>query len=514
MIVFLSTADTDLLTLHARHARHARHALEPGAGPPVRTANAAALSAELLDELVDELLRQPVGGAVVVMRLHGGRRAAAATLDAVVSACRTRGLPLVALSGDGGADDDLDSVSSAGADVGRRCRAYLSYGGTGNLQALVRYLSDTFLGTAYGAAAPAPQPLDGVYGTHPESPPGQTSVADEDRLAHRLAHRLDRVASRPRVGVLFYRAHWLSGNVTFVDALIRALEVCGCSALAVFCESLRPQPGESSHVLGRYFVDAAGRPRVDAVISTLSFAASRLETPSEGGLEEATEAVGGVASWLARLDVPVLQALVCTESRREWEERAAGLAPLDVAMQVALPEFDGRIVTVPVCFKETGPDGIARYVPDEERCAALAAQAAAWARLRRTPNRTKRVAIVLGNSPPRNGRLGNAVGLDTPASLVGLLRALRAAGYAVDAFPETGDALLHRLIENGTYDAEFAASAMPGERPLASGVPTQPPGLRLGNVFVGIQPPRGWDDDPDAIYHDPELPPPAAYAAC
>ena len=496
MILLLSTADTDLLALDA--ARRV-------GGPPVRAANPAVLPAGRLDEL----LRLPAGGAVVVMRLHGGRPAAVDAVDAVVSACRARSLPLLALSGDGQPGPDLDSLSTASADVLERAQGYLSYGGTRNLEALVRYLSDTFLGTSYGAPPPAPQPLHGVYGACSDGPPSEASRADEAPAP-----------ARPCVGILFYRAHWLSGNLAFVDALVRALELHGCSALAVFCESLRPRGGDAAHVLERYFMDSEGRARVDAVISTLSFAASRLETPGENGLEEATEATGDAARWLERLGVPVLQALVCTEPRRVWEERASGLGPLDVTMQVALPEFDGRIVTVPVCFKDTGPDAVARYVPDEERCAALASQAAAWARLRRTPNGQKRVAIVLGNSPPRNGRLGNAVGLDTPASLVGLLRALRAAGYAVDDFPaddstaddspRAGDALMHRLIEAGTYDPEFGAPGVPGDE-VGRGSPTDPPGLRLGNVFVGIQPPRGWDDDPDAIYHDPELPPPAAY---
>jgi cobaltochelatase CobN len=212
----------------------------------------------------------------------------------------------------------------------------------------------------------------------------------------------------------------------------------------------------------------------------------------------------------------VLQALVGTDGRESWAGRVAGLRPLDVAMQVALPEFDGRLIAVPVAFKEgptappapgAGGPAVGLYVPDPERCAALARQAAAWAALRRTAPARRRVAVVLGNSPSSNGRIGNGVGLDTPASLLSLLHALRGAGYGVEDLPASGDALMHRLIAGGTYDPEA------GELPVPAGWDEHhpPPGSRFGNVFVGLQPPRGWGDDPQRIYHDPELPPPPAY---
>jgi cobaltochelatase CobN len=38
-------------------------------------------------------------------------------------------------------------------------------------------------------------------------------------------------------------------------------------------------------------------------------------------------------------------------------------------------------------------------------------------------------------------------------------------------------------------------------------------GLSFGNVFVGIQPPRGFGENPIAIYHDPDLPPTHHYLA-
>ena len=499
MIVLLSTADTDLLALEgARRQLGAPAPAVYAANPTWPAAAGQALAA---------LQARPPGQAVVLLRLHGGRRACPDAVDTLAAACRARRVPLLALSADGSPDPELAALSTAPAALLAEAQAYLQHGGAANLAALLCLLSNTFLGSSLAVAPPQPQPEAGVY--HPDAAEAGSSVAR--RLAKRAAAQ-----GRPLVAILFYRAHWLSGNLAFVDALVQALERHGCEALPLFCQSLRLPLPPAAHPLERYLLDRSGKPRVDVVVSTLSFAASRLAVPSAGGLEQAAEADETTATWLARLGVPVLQALVCTEPRATWLARAAGLRPLDVAMQVALPEFDGRIITVPVCFKESGAEGgtsndgtrdarLPRYVPDLERCAALAAQAAAWARLRRTPNDRKRVAIMLGNSPARNGRLGNGVGLDTPASLVALLQVLRHAGYRVGEFPESGDALMHQLIAAGTYDPDFG-------RPEGAAAEA-PPGLLLDHVFVGIQPPRGWDSDPEAIYHDPYRPPPAAYVA-
>ena len=219
-------------------------------------------------------------------------------------------------------------------------------------------------------------------------------------------------------------------------------------------------------------------------------------------------------------------------------------------MQVAIPEFDGRLITVPFSFKEQGPDGIPRYAADPERAARLAGIAVRHARLARTPNAAKRVAIMLSSYPTKHSRVGNAVGLDTPASAVALLRAMREAGYDLgDGFPEDGDTLIHALIAAGGHDTEWLTEdqlrAAPARVPLAayrrffSDLPNglgssiqshwgAPPGelytdestgdivlacLRFGHVVLMIQPPRGFGENPVAIYHDPDLPPSHHYLA-
>jgi cobaltochelatase CobN len=229
---------------------------------------------------------------------------------------------------------------------------------------------------------------------------------------------------------------------------------------------------------------------------------------------------------------------------------------------VAIPEFDGRLISVPFSFKETGEDGLSRYVPDAERAARVAGTAVALARLRHIPPPERRVAIVLSAYPTKHARIGNAVGLDTPASAVRLLRALRERGYDIgpsagpDALPGVeppdGDALIQAVIAAGGQDPEWltdqqlagAAVRIPAAqyRRWFGRLPAElrasmenawgpPPGelyvdraaspdgdivlaaLRAGNVVLLVQPPRGFGENPVAIYHDPELPPSHHYLA-
>jgi cobaltochelatase CobN len=347
----------------------------------------------------------------------------------------------------------------------------------------------------------------------------------------------DHETARPVVAVVFYRAHELSGNTAFVDTLCAAIAGHGATPLPVFCASLRSADAQLTELL---------RP-AGAVITTVLAAGGSAPGNNTAGAAAEGDWDAGV---LAGLDVPVLQGLCLTSSRAQWEASGAALAPIDAAMQVAIPEFDGRLITVPFSFKEEGPDGIPRYAADPERAARLAGIAVRHARLAATPNSAKRVAIMLSSYPTKHARVGNAVGLDTPASAVALLRAMREAGYDLgDGFPEDGDALIHALIAAGGHDTEWLTEeqlrAAPARVPLAtyrrffSDVPNglgssiqshwgAPPGelytdeqsgdivlasLRFGHVVLMIQPPRGFGENPVAIYHDPGLPPSHHYLA-
>lgn len=141
-----------------------------------------------------------------------------------------------------------------------------------------------------------------------------------------------------------------------------------------------------------------------------------------------------------------------------------------MASQVAVPEFDGRIITVPFSFKEIDEDGLISYVADAERCARVAGLAVRHARLRHVAPPDKRVALVFSAYPTKHARIGNAVGLDTPASAVALLRALRDRGYHVGDLPgveaNDGDALIHALIERGGQDPDWLTEGQLAGNPI------------------------------------------------
>ena len=322
---------------------------------------------------------------------------------------------------------------------------YLRHGGVENVKQLLLFLSDTLLMTGYGFEPPAPLPECGIY--HPACP---EQVSLESYLNTRWQ------ANRPAVGVLFYRTHWMSGNREFVDALIEAVEGQGCNVLPVFCYSLRGTDGPPA-AFRELVLDEQGQPRVDCLISTLSYSMGSL------AVQGVTIAEGWSVEFLEAMNLPIIQAITSTSSHAEWAQSDAGLTPLDTAMSVAIPEFDGRIISVPVSFKEVVVEDstiggvVTKYLPVADRIQLVAGMAVRLARLRHAPNAAKRVAVLFSSYPTKAARIGNAVGLDSPASLMHLLHALRQAGYDLGAepLPPDSDSLMQALIASGTYDKEF-----------------------------------------------------------
>ncbi|MET8119984.1 cobaltochelatase subunit CobN [Micromonospora sp. NPDC005189] len=488
-ILLLSTADTDLLAARA-------------SGADYRLANPARVPADEVPALLD-------GVDLVVVRLLGGRQAWPDGLAAVLAT----GVPTVVLGGEALPDAELMAISTVPSGVVTQALAYLVEGGPDNLGQMARFLSDTVLLTGEGFAPPAPTPAYGVHGAHLADP------------------------YRPTVGIVFYRAHALAGNTGFVDVLVEAVRAAGGNPLPIFCGSLRGLTADS----GPFGLFA----RCDALLVTVLAAGGAVAADASGGGDSDAWDVGA----LAALDVPIIQALCLTSTRAQWARSDAGLSPLDAAMQVAIPEFDGRIVTVPFSFKQIDADGLSVYAADEERAARVAGIAVRHARLRYVPNADKRIAVLLSSYPTKHSRVGNAVGLDTPVSAVRLFAALADAGYHLgDApLPDDGDALIHALIAAGGHDVEWltpeqlaaAEARVPGQtyRRWFDQVPAElrermrehwgePPGelyteggdialagLRFGNVVLLIQPPRGFGENPIAIYHDPDLPPSHHYLA-
>jgi cobaltochelatase CobN len=504
---FVTTADTEILAAAAAVDRL-------GAGfPEVRCANPSGVGGSEARALVDDVLN---GARVVVCRVLGGRRGWPDGLDLLVRGCRERGVVLVALGGEAAPDAEMTALSTAPAGAVAQAGEYLRHGDVDNVEQLLRFLADTFLLEGFGFEPPHEVADLGIY-RDDQAPPGA-----------------------PTIGVCFYRSHFLTGNTAFVDALCDAIRDAGAGVLAVWSYTLRRDADGAVPALR--LLDG----RVDALITTM------LATGGSG----AADAEHWDASALAGLDVPVLQAVCATGSRAQWLESDAGLAPLDAATQVAIPEFDGRLLAGVISFKERdgadSPVGVAvpRYLPDLERCARAARLAVRHARLRHIAPADRRVAMLLTSFPTRHARVGMAVGLDTPASALALLDTLKREGMRVDHDFAHGDQLMHALIATGGQDPEFLTDAqlaaaplrmpaaeylswyatLPGSLRAAVEERWGPPpgnqyiddttgdfviaGLELGNVVIAIQPPRGYGEDPVSLYHDPELPPTHHYLAC
>ncbi|MFV0259971.1 MAG: cobaltochelatase subunit CobN [Acidimicrobiales bacterium] len=511
MIIFGANTDTELLAL-----RSVAEDLPAELGPvqwfhPDRTGR----------------LPDVAGARLVVVRLLGGIERWEDGFVELRRRCVEAGVPLVAVGGEREPDPELLGRSTLPTGVTSEAHRYLYAGGPANIANLLRFLSDTVEMTGLGFGPPVTLEPVGVWtgaGLGARAGTGPADPAD----------------GRPRVAVIFYRAHLVAGNTSYVGDLCAAIEAAGGDPVAVWTYSLRPD--QTGTVPALRLCRELG---VDLIITSTLAAGS---TGDDGD--------GWVVSGLDELDVPVIQSPPSSRSRAEWEADDAGLTPLDVASGVAIPEFDGRIIGPTFAFKEVVDDDdhgeILATRADPERAARLASLAVRTARLGGIPARERRVAVVLSAYPTNRARLGNAVGLDTPASAVGLLAALRADGMRVDRIPADGDALMAELADGFTYDhAELtrvqvarAAGSLSAERYRAwfDTLPADArdqmvglwgdapgavyvheaadgtealhfPGLDLGNVLVTIQPPRGFGADPIATYHAPDLPPPHHYLA-
>jgi cobaltochelatase CobN len=537
-IMLLSHADTDLLTLS-----RAKESLPAGL-----EVSAYSLNALRSEDQMEVLLAGELGRAgVIVLRVHGPLSCVPG-FDRLRAQCVERGQSLVLISGTGELSPEFSQMVNVPGDVMDTAATYLTLGGVNNFVEFCLFLSDRLLMTGHGYAPPAPMPEHGVYLPDMDV----ASIGEWEQRADPL---------KPTAAVLFYRAHRMSGNTAFIDAMAQAIEARGINALCIFTSSLKSKEN------GRPAAFQWIKGRADVLISTLSFALGEINT---GDVTDAGENVHS----LEELGIPVVQAIASGMARGAWEGSRRGLNSLDTAVNVAIPEFDGRIITVPISFKERGEmksEGL--YAAHEERIDRVAGIAARLAKLRRTANAEKRIAFVLTNSAAKASQVGGAVGLDTPASLLTILHAMRSRRYIIGALPETSDELMQTLLARGSYDDGYPLDPAHAERfsrssyhrlffafperarrrmedfwgqpqehgfSIRSAKPKtdkkllgslagklaslehEPWGderdyhfaaLNFGNALVALQPPRGYGIDPDAIYHTPDLPPTHHYTA-
>jgi cobaltochelatase CobN len=536
-IVFLTAADTDIQTLAASRSQL------PVSFPEFRVVNLLHLQQQLtIDTYAEQILSS---AQVIILRLLGGRAYWPYGIEVVQETVQQTGATLVVLPGDDRPDPDLMSHSTVTLRVVNQLWRYFTEGGVENFVNALKFVGDVCLGQSYNPPPPNPVPRVGLYFWRST----QTQRWGDGETKSSFIPSQSKIPSpNSKIGLLFYRAHYLAGNTAPIDALCQSLVDRDLEPVPVFVSSLRDSDVQDELLL--HFQPKEGS-QVKLLLNTTSFSLAKLETE-----------VPQLELW-QRLDVPVLQVILSGGTVEQWSNQFQGLTPRDTAMNVALPEVDGRIISRAISFKSVRiwnprlETDVVVYEPVRDRIEFVADLATNWVKLRQTPAAERRIALVLANYPNRDGRLANGVGLDTPASCVEILRALRQEGYQVENIPETGDELIERLTAGVTNDPEgrelrLVRQSVSGEeyRGFFEGLPLEVQrgmgerwgfgwetnhrgaedaeeenwrggsdcsfaisGIVLGNVFVGIQPSRGYDVDPSLNYHAPDLEPTHAYLA-
>lgn len=512
-VLFLSAADTELASIAAAHRGR-------GTGTRLRLASLATLSHPMsVDTYIERTARH---AKLIVIRALGGASYFRYILEALLATAVANGITLVALPGDDRPDEGLIPFNRIDETDRQYLWAYLNEGGAENADRFLAYAD----AVAFGGEKPEPAtPLEkaGIWW------PGQGVV---DAKAWRKAASTmvgDDGLEPPTIALCFYRAYVQSGETRPIEMFIDALAAEGICALPLFVSSLKePVSIETVRV-------AFAHVQPDVVLNATSFAVS---APGAGRKPTVLDETGA----------PVLQAIFSGSSREAWEASGQGLTARDLGMNVSLPEVDGRVLSRAVSFKaaarydERVETNIVSLDPVEDRIRFVAKLAAGWARLRRAKPAERRIALVMANYPNRDGRLGNGVGLDTPAGTMEVLRAMAADGYAVTDLPADGDALIAHLMAGPTnaasdgreiretlslnqYKAFFASLPMSiqGEMVARWGAPEGDPFIigdrfalplaSFGETLVGIQPARGYNIDPKDTYHSPDLVPPHGYLA-
>ncbi len=481
-LVFLSFSDSDLGAAAA-----AWEEMGPER-PSLRLANLERLRHPMSVDLYAE---QVIARArVVVVRLLGGVEHWRYGIEELAGLCRQGDIALALLPGDDRDDPRLAELSTLPTSDLSRLTAYFRHGGPENVgQALA--LAGQLGGLGFKPTRPpAPLPRAGVHVLSvPESGPAGLAA------------------------IVFYRSHLLAGDIAPITALSEALCARGLGVRAMYASSLKESAAAG------FVADRLRTWRPSVVLTATGFSARG----------------AGAASPLDEAGVPVLQLILAGTPREAWQASTRGVSQADLAMQVVLPELDGRLLTTAIAFKslEEPVPGLdyARAVhrPDADGIALAAGRASGWARLAAAPRAVRRVAILLSDYPGAGGgQLGHALGLDSLASLDEIARLCGEAGYTVEEHAALAERLCSAkpapILDLASY--ERLVSTLPTARTRiedAWGAPEADPAVSdgtfrlryaaVGNLLVVVQPDRGSITDRKASYHDPDLPPRHAYVA-
>lgn len=452
--------------------------------------------------------------------------------DRLIAAARDGRIPTFVSSSVPEEMKDYRSLFPFSDDDHEFVHACIELGGPANTKSFVLWACRTIGGVPVEVPPVQYPPTEGFY--HP-SLPG----------VHDLAAHLKRMdPDKPTTGILLHQFYYIRGNLLAVNALIAAIEEKGMNALPFF---LVTSPNPTTGSIGiRKFIEQNllrdGRSIIDVLVLTMGFSQISLSDPNDGTKTDP------VYNFFCDLNVPLLQTMSMIRSYDTWYNDNEGLSAMEISSMVIWPEFDAQIIAIPLSATGEHDGKKNQAIPIPRRPERIAEMALRWAELKRTPVQDRKVAILLYQYTGETEALGDAGGLDTPQSVIRILERLKEEGYVVDHIPKTGNDLVQEMIGGLTNDTRYISDNQMKERAAGTvgadlyrqwfsrlpeknrqeiardwgGAPGTLfetggelciPGLVNGNVFLGIQPPRGLFEQVETLVHSTELVMPHHYVA-
>lgn len=410
---------------------------------------------------------------------------------------------------------------------------YYKSGGFDNVLNMVKWIGNQFAKTNVPIVKPAYSKWSGLYDPDCE-------ITDEDAYLAKI-----RQTQLPVVGIITnINLAPSETKVLHIDAIFRSIKKNGGIPLCMYSDMLPDEEIGSEGIrtaLERYFM-YEGKPIVNAIINTAAFSISILSEPGDGTKPKEN-------SVFEFIGVPVLQAMSTMQSFEEWNNSVKGLDGLSLSWSIFQPEFDGQIITYPIASKEqvnteTGPRK--ESFPIVDRVDRVAQLAINYGKLSKIKNKDKKIAIILHNNPPKNSNIGGAAGLDTPASVFNMIQRLQEGGIRTEYDFKDGKDIIDRIISGLTNDNRWSSPEMVLKKSIDTvsknqymqwyntfilrvqknlekywGKPVGDfmavddrllvPGILNGNVFIGLQPPRAFEEQAEEMYHSTDIPCPHQY---
>ncbi|WP_410208529.1 cobaltochelatase subunit CobN [Fusobacterium sp.] len=350
---------------------------------------------------------------------------------------------------------------------------------------------------------------------------------------------IDRIAGKKNViGVLFHGTEWQAKRMEVVDKFVEEIRKEGGIPFPVFTNSvadLSIKAKGTKWVLDNYFIKD-GHVIPDVIINLIGYSQSIFNNPGDG-----TSIVE--KSIFEDMEIPVIQGMTSFQNRKTWDNDVRGLDTMSLTTAVYYPEFDGQLISVTCCTYETVMDKFGErsfFKPIDERVNKIARMAMGWSKLAHKENKDKKIAIIFHNMPPRNDMIGSAFGLDSPNSVFNMVTSFKKMGVKTEYDFENGNDIIQRIIKGISNDQNWLTAEKVSERSVDTvksekyikwfkkldgkvqekfkqqwGDPPGDfmvfddkfpvPGILNGNIFIGLQPPRGMLVRAEEMYHNTDF---------